>query len=106
MENNDNSIHIGQRIKELLYHKKISNSELGRRIGKHNQNISTMLSKESITTNTLQLIMKATGITAIDIFGGEAETPNKSTEKILELYDKISKLQEKLDECRESSIQK
>ncbi|MCI4667464.1 MAG: helix-turn-helix domain-containing protein [Bacteroidia bacterium] len=74
------NIHIGQIIKDLLYEKKISKSELARRLGETPQAVNHKLGKASMTTDSLQAIMIATGIKAYEIFN--EDLPESSTETI------------------------
>ena len=66
-------IHIGQRIKDLLHLRKISQAEIGRQLGKHSQVINKALMKRDIKTDLLQGIMQVTGITISEIFEIEEE---------------------------------
>ena len=66
-------IHVGQRIKDLLHLRKISQAEIGRQLEKHSQVINKALMKRDIKTDLLQGIMQVSGITITEIFEVEKE---------------------------------
>lgn len=62
---------IGQKIKDLLHEKKISQAELARRLNVTSQSIGSSLRRSSMTTDLLIKIMGATGIKSVEVFEEE-----------------------------------
>lgn len=86
-------VHIGLRIKQLLFEKKIRISELARAIDKTPQSIHNQLSKPNWGTDYLQKVMAAMEITSNDIY----QDYQGNEEKLLEENEQMKKTIEEKD---------
>ena len=96
MEKGNAEIHVGQRLRELLSERGLSQSDVARKIGVVPQRVNSILRKENITTDTMQAIMTAAGITWSEM-GKEA----------LDLPENVMNLYQQLVDCKNqvSSLQ-
>jgi transcriptional regulator with XRE-family HTH domain len=81
-------MHIGKRLKEILKEKGISQSELANKMGVSKQMISSMMSKESITTDTLENLLKSLNISISYFFNDNASTNSDATKELEALVKK------------------
>ncbi|MDX2248250.1 MAG: hypothetical protein SF052_15815 [Bacteroidia bacterium] len=70
----DKEIDIGQRIKDLLYEKKVSQSELSVKIGRHVQSLNKSLAGNTMKVDLLLEIMNVADIKSWEIFQDGAPT--------------------------------
>lgn len=93
MDTDNVEIHVGQRLRELLSDKGLSQSDVARKLGVVPQRINSVLRQENINTDTMQAIMSAAGITWAEM-GKEA----------MHLPDNVMNLYQQLVDCQQQII--
>jgi transcriptional regulator with XRE-family HTH domain len=84
-------MHIGNRIREILKEKGMNQSQLAEKMSVSRQMISSLVNSESVTTDTLEKIIKALDVSITYFFPGNQTEKLQVDEKNKELESKIKR---------------